>query len=155
MTYDDLKELHYILPMENLPSVLDHGLLSHQRARKFRPVSVADAEVQERRGTRRVPGGRPLHHYVNLYIHARNPMMFRLQQRHDELCILSVRKEIIRTPGVVVSDGNASSDYTRFADGTAGLSIVSADLVYARYWTSPDEIEQMRLKLAKRAMGCI
>lgn len=151
MTYDDLKELHYILPIDNLTSVLENGLLSHRRAQKLGAITIADAEVQERRRIKRVPGARPLHDYVNLYIHARNPMMFRLQARHDELCVLSVRKEVIRAPGVVVSDRNASSDYARFADGDAGLSIVSRDLVYAQYWTSSDEIEQMRRKSAKCA----
>ena len=39
-------------------------------------VSVAMPAVQDRRARKIVPGGRRLHGYANLYICARNPMMF-------------------------------------------------------------------------------
>jgi hypothetical protein len=71
--------------------------------------------IQERREKKIVPGGRPLQEYVNLYIHARNPMLYVLQSRHIDLCILRVSTEILDLPGVIITDSNASSDYARFA----------------------------------------
>ena len=68
MQRDELQELHYITPICNVPSILQHGLLSHVRAAKHKHSSVAMAEIQDRRSEVRVPGGRRLHEYVNLYI---------------------------------------------------------------------------------------
>lgn len=64
MTYDDLPELHYITPIENLLSIFEHGILSHSRAEDLDHQSVAMNEVQERRAKVKVPGGRRLHEYV-------------------------------------------------------------------------------------------
>ena len=67
----DVKELHYITPIENLPSILKYGILSHRRVEKLDHKSVAMADVQARRAAVRIPGGRPLHEYANLYFNAR------------------------------------------------------------------------------------
>lgn len=80
-----IRELHYITDMANVASMLERGLLSNRLARRVASghVSVADAEVQARRASKRVWVGRssrPLHEYVNLYVHARNAMLFILLQ---------------------------------------------------------------------------
>jgi len=63
----ELSELHYITAIDNVPSILQHGLLSHRRAARLTNRSVAMEEIQARRATVRVPGGERLHDYVNLY----------------------------------------------------------------------------------------
>lgn len=68
-------EFQCIMPMTNMPSVLKHGILSFERAKKIEHESVALEEAQEKRDARQVPGGLMLHQYANLYFHARNPMM--------------------------------------------------------------------------------
>jgi hypothetical protein len=151
MTYDDLPELHYITPIENLPSIFEHGILSHERADDIEHQSVAMDDVQERRAKVKVPGGRRLHEYVNLYFHARNPMMYKRRGEHKELCILRVRKDVIQRDGVVITDRNASSDYVRFADGERGLEIVDRERVYAKRWTHQNPMEQLRRKSIKCA----
>jgi len=55
-------EFHSIMPMENIPSVLEHGILSHERASKLPHASVAMDAIQERRDLKQVPGGLKLHH---------------------------------------------------------------------------------------------
>ena len=76
MERSDLSELHFICRIENLPSILELGILSHKRAAAIEHRSFAMPEVQSRRATVRVPDGtrygRPLHEYANLYIHARH-----------------------------------------------------------------------------------
>lgn len=42
-------ELHCIMPMVNIGSVMTHGILSHERAAKLPHRSVAMQPVQERR----------------------------------------------------------------------------------------------------------
>jgi len=149
MNRDDLKELHYITTIRNVPSILSKGILSHKLAKKINHNSVAMEVIQERRKNKIVPGGRPLQDYVNLYIYARNPMLYVLQSRHVDLCILRVSIEILDLPGVIITDRNASSDYARFAPAPKGLFIVDKDLTFAEYWTHPDPFEAMRRKSAK------
>jgi len=74
MNRTDLQELHYITPIANLPSIRQHGLLSHNRVKKLPSQSIAMPEIQERRERVQIPGGQPLHNYVNFYINARNPI---------------------------------------------------------------------------------
>lgn len=59
------------------------------------------AEIQDRRAVVRVPGGRPLHEYVNLYFHARNPMLYKRLPMHDSLCVLRVSTDVFDLPGAV------------------------------------------------------
>ena len=98
-----------------------------------------------------VPGGRPLHEYVNLYICARNPMMFKLKGEHGALCILRVSTDVLDLPDVVVTDRNAASEYVRFGPAPAALSLVDRELVFARYWVHGDLIEEWRRKSIKCA----
>ena len=107
MRREDLDELHYITAMENLPSIMTLGILSHRRAQKLPHMSVAMKEIQDRRAKVTVPGGRPLHDYANLYICARNPMMYLRHGAHLTLCVLRISTSVLDLPAVVVTDGNA------------------------------------------------
>jgi hypothetical protein len=150
MNRADLPELHYITPIENVPSILQHGILSHERAARLKHRSVAMQEVQDRRSKVVVPGAnRKLHSYANLYICARNPMLY-LRQR-ERICVLSIRTGVLDLPGVIITDGNAASSYVRFAPAPDGLTIVSRELTFAEYWTGVNQIEQWRMKVAKCA----
>jgi hypothetical protein len=154
---EELTELHYITPIANVPSILDQGILSHNRAQKVEHESVAMPEIQDLRAKVRVPGGRPLHDYVNLYIQARNPMMYKRKDYHEKLCILKISTDVLDLPGVVVSDGNASSNYIRFAGAPQGLEIVESELAFAEWWTHPDYFEMCRRRVARCAevlAGC-
>jgi len=151
MERHDLQELHYITPICNVPSILQHGLLSNVRAARHRPASVAMQEIQDRRARVAVPGGRRLHKYVNLYICARNPMLYKRLDQRDQLCVLSISPDVLDLANVVVTDGNASGDYVRFAAAPAGLAIVNRELTFAEYWTDPDVIQYYRKKSAKCA----
>jgi len=108
-------------------------------------------EIQDRRAVTRVPGGLPLHDYVNLFFDARNVMMWVRKAHHADLCVLVVRPDVLDLEGVVVTDGNASSVYTRFFAPAAGLRALDPNLVYAEDWTHPDQIEQHRRRSARSA----
>lgn len=152
MNRSDLSELHYITHVDNVCSIMEHGILCHRKARRLRHVSVALQDVQDRRANKKVPGGRPLHEYVNLYISARNPMLFKRRPQHQELCVLIVSPDVLDLPGVVITDGNAASGYTIFLPSPSGLRKVDKDLVYAEYWTASDiyrRWEKTRVKCAE------
>ena len=151
MERHELAELHYITPIANVPSILQLGILSHSRSKSVQHESVAMHEIQDRRAKVAVPGGRKLHDYVNLYICARNPMMYKRQAHHRELCVLRVRPDIIDLDRVVITDRNASSDYARFEAAPAGLRIVDLEMTFAEYWTDADQILEWKKKAAKCA----
>ncbi len=129
-------ELHCIMPMANLPSVMDHGILSYERAAKIQHQSVALQPVQDKRDQKQVPGGLKLHQYANLYFHARNPMMFKRRAEAPNLCVLRVSTEVLNLEGIVLSDQNAASDYARFLHPRQ-WRLLDFDAIYAIDWRHP------------------
>ena len=55
--------------------------------------------------------------------------------------MLKINTDVLDLPGVVITDGNAASDYVRFVNGSDGLRIVDKELAFADSWTHPDAIE--------------
>jgi len=78
-------------------------------------------------------------------------MLYKRGGQHEELCVLRVTSDVLDLPGVVVTSGNASSQYVRFGAGAAGLGIVDRDLTFAEFWIHQDPIEYFRRKSAKCA----
>jgi hypothetical protein len=68
MKRDEVKYLYFITVQTNVPSILAHGLLSHNRAKKLDQVDISMASVQDIRARKRVPGDLLLHDYAPLYI---------------------------------------------------------------------------------------
>jgi ssDNA thymidine ADP-ribosyltransferase, DarT len=126
-------ELHCIMPMTNIPSVMDRGILSYERAAKIQHHSVALQPVQDKRDQKQVPGGLKLHQYANLYFHARNPMLFKRQAEAPNLCVLRVSTRVLELEGTVVSDQNAASDYVRFLHPRQ-WKLLDFDAIYAMDW---------------------
>lgn len=142
----DLKHLHYITPIENIPSILKHGILCHNLARKLKPASIAMERVQERRKNRAIPNGGNLHDYANLYINARNPMMYLRRGCHRQICVLAIDKGVLDEQGVVVSDMNAAREIALFSPPDEGLEKLKVEEVFAERWTHSDPIVQSRHK---------
>jgi hypothetical protein len=153
LNFQDVKELHYITHIENISSICRHGIFSHKQAGGFSHVSVASRDVQERRAKKIIPGGLALHAYVNFYFDARNPMMYVLQAKHAELCILQIDPAVMNLPGAIVADRNASSDYARFFPCPGGLKYLNKDMIFAASWTHPnnqfEEWEHKSIKCAE------
>lgn len=142
MRIEDVSELHYITSIENIPSILQHGILSNRRAYGLQHASIANPSVQNLRERRMLPSGRALHEYANLYINARNPMMYYLRNGHENLCVLRVSPEVLHLPGVMVSDGNAAHNWTRFDPPSDGLKSIDEAALFAEYWTCPSDAIQ-------------
>lgn len=143
--------LYNIQAIDNIPSIMQSGLLSNERASRINHVSIAMNEVQARRELVRIPNGLKLHQYANLYFDPWNPMLSRKRSQNEEICILKIDRVVLDFEGVILSDKNASSDYAAFYGAKAGLENIDFDLVYARYWTDEDYYEQCRKKSIKCA----
>jgi hypothetical protein len=147
-------ELHYIIPIKNIRFVMCYGILSHEQASKLDHDDISLADVQDRRDKIQV-GEYKLHQYSNLYFCARNPMMYKRRNQSDGLCVLQINRRVLNNPEVVLSDRNAASDYAKFYKSPEGLRHIDFDLVFAEYWTDPDQFEERRKKSIKCAEALI
>ncbi len=146
MKRSEVKALYFITPIENLESILEHGIVCFHSAKKLVTKSIADPVIQERR-EKIIPGiNKKLHSFANLYFNPRNPMMYKRKNMHQELCVLHIDASILDETGVIISDGNASSAYTRFEPSPAGLKNIDIGYVFAKYWTSDDYFEGLQCK---------
>src|SRR6266566_6479741 len=153
MRREELDEPQYITPIVNVASILSRGILSHQFADKVPHESVAMQEVQDRRMNKIVPGtSKRLHDYTNIYICARNPMLFKRKDTHTEICVLRISTAVLDLDGVIVTDRNAAATIASFRPAVAGLALLDRDLVFADDWRHPgDELEYLKHRSIKCA----
>ncbi len=120
-----LRELYYITHLDNVPSILERGILSHaaieREAVAHRPVY--DRVIVYNRRERLAPDGRSLWEFANLYFQPRNPMLYRvlLESSRDEIVVLGVRRSVLDMPGIFVTTGNAASYYSEILPREEGL----------------------------------
>lgn len=130
--------LYNIMPIDNVRSVLQHGLLSYHNVDGIAHTSIAMNEVQTRREQKYVPGGLSLHDYANLYFHYWNPMLYKRKAENENICILRFSCEVLDLDGCVVSDRNAASPMARFYSPENGIPRLPYDKIYAEFWTHQD-----------------
>ena len=145
-----VQELHFITTVDNMTSILEHGILCRKRANALPHISIANEEVQNRRIGKKVPNGAELHDYANLYFDARNAMMY---TRRDvaNLIVLRVNPNVLDLPNVVISDGNAACGPTAFYPSPEGLAHLNSDKVYAQSWNCDDPWEKIERKRQRQA----
>jgi len=145
-----ITELHSIMPIANIPSVMAHGILSYKKAVSLHHEDVSMPAIQERRDNVQVPRGLKLHQYANLYFHARNPMLYKRKEQVESLCILRISTDVLKIKDAVITDQNASSNYVRFLPPTA-INQLQLDQIYAESWQHTDKIAYWRHKSQKCA----
>jgi hypothetical protein len=143
-----IRELHYITDIANVGSILDRGIYSHRLAarRVSSRVRIDDVEVQRRRAVKRVkiPGSsRALHDYANLYVNARNAMLFRLlNSGAGDLTVLAISPRALDREGVVVADRNAASGVAKFDAAPEGIQRLDEAAVFATWWNDSEDARQ-------------
>lgn len=155
-----LAELHYVTAIENLPSICEHGILSHDSAAALPHVDLSSQRMQERRKNKVVAYAgqerpRKLHSYANLFVHGRNSMLRFLCHAHGHhaLAVMAVSTDVLELAGVVMADQNAATNYVRFYSSPSGLLHLREDYVLARHWGDPaiDQIDYWRRKPRRSA----
>ena len=146
MRRDELAELQNIVHRDNLQSILQQGILSHDGVARLPHRSVADHSVQSRRaGITVPPTWRRLHTYANLYLNARNIMMYRvlcdLGWQHDQLCVLGVSTDVLDLAGVIVTDRNAAS-WPWWKTPDEALPLLDRPTIFAERWNHADDMEK-------------
>lgn len=153
-TVNIIDELYYIVPVETIPSITEHGILSNYQASNIHHCTVTMPEIQDRRESIQIPGGLKLHQYANLYFDARNPMMYRIldpKNNSDPICVLRVNAEVMKLDGVVITSQNAASGYVSFYSYPEGLQKLDFKLIHGRDWCHDSPIDYFRHKSVKCA----
>ena len=143
--------LYNIQAIDNIPSIIERGLLSHERAGDTDHTSIAMEDVQQRRNTVFIPNGMPLHKYANLYFSSWNPMLSARRNENENICILWVDSAVLDIEGAVISDRYASSEYAGFYSPMEGLQVIDFDMIYARSWMDDNRYEYLKKKSIKCA----
>ncbi len=140
----DIRNLYYITHINNLPSILEKGILSHERIEqeKVQSTRIYNADIVNSRKEKITPDQKSLWSYANLYFQPRNPMMYRVVHENGakDLVVVSVAKEILQTPGVFIADGNAANAPTQFYFPSNGLKILRQQwkIVQNEWWNTLD-----------------
>lgn len=127
-----IEYLYHLTSVDNLASIIEHGLLSHNRAyREGRePTDISLQSVNDRRGK--------WHDYAPLYFNPKNPMLYRRQYEYN-IAIIFFDRNLIFQNGVVFTDGNAAHGATKDFNDIREISKLDWQCIHAdRYNTFPD-----------------
>jgi hypothetical protein len=119
--------------IDNLASILRHGLLAHNNP--FQKVDISNSQVNRRRAANEPVYGRPIHDYVPFYFNARNAMLYASQKNFgDAVILLGFNLRLIEKSGIVVTNGNASCNDTLFSGETSYLDNLDWQRVFSHSW---------------------
>jgi len=139
-----MKNLYYITHIDNVPSILERGILSHERIKaeniKFTPIY--DEQIVENRHRRQTPDGNTLWDFANLFFQPRNAMLYRVlhEKSADDIAVLAVLQDILNRPDIFISTGNAAhslSDILPASEGRKVISQIKKD-TDKEYWKEED-----------------
>lgn len=140
----EIASLFYITHVENLPSIIRHGILSHAQvtARNIPFTAIYDAAIVSNRKDKLTPTGQSLWGYANVYLQPRNPMMYRVVHEcgRKNLAVVAVRAEVLKGREVLLTDGNAASGPTQFFPVAEGMKALRDQwsVIQAEYWRPDD-----------------
>lgn len=140
----EIKSLYYLTHVENLPSILTHGILSHRLVedRAVSYTSIYDVSIVGNRKAKIAPDGHSLWDFANLYFRPRNPMLYRVvhEKSEKEIAVVVVQSHVMESPGVFLTNGNAASAATDFFPYKEGLKAVAAiwDTITSEWWSTAD-----------------
>lgn len=120
-----INSLWYITTIENLKSILFHGILCRNvcQERKLGFADISDLSIQKRRTE--------FHSYVPLFFAHNTPMLYRVvKEKGEEIVLLEINRGIMLARGVKFSDGNIASGETQIFDNLDDLEQLNWKVIY-------------------------
>lgn len=124
------RPLYYMTHIDNLPSILQHGILSGNmvRSRGISAARIDNRGVQDLRdrvtfvllGKRRA-----LHDFAPLYFTVRTPMLYSRGHLQDRIVYVEVEAAVLDLPGALICDGNAASQGLRKDGGSVDVIVAT------------------------------
>lgn len=126
----------HLTHVDNLASIFlgGHGILCKNELAKQQVNYCNHAldSAQQRRKVKRV-NGQMVHDYVPTFVTQRNPMMFCLRGKSDQLVWLKINLSKLNADDCVTSRYNLAANQTRFAAGLRP-DILDWRVIQATYW---------------------
>lgn len=146
MAKRSVKGLYYITHINNLPSILRNGILSHRQVEKqgVQFTRIYNPEIVANREARTTPDGKSLWDYANVYFQPRNPMLYKVITETSEkkdIVIIGVTPQVVDTEGAFISLGNAASLLSPILDVNEGLQAINDEywpIINSDWWKSED-----------------
>lgn len=145
MNQFNIKNLYYITHIDNIPSILEQGILSHNEIENnhINYAAIYDKEIVKNRQHKTTPDQQSLWNYANLYFQPRNPMMYRVIHETDKnnIAVIAIKSSILSESGIIISDGNAASNSTNFYQNLSeGKKILRENwkIIQSEYWKEED-----------------
>lgn len=121
-----VKHLYYLSPVNNIPSILEHGVMSKMAVETLEiPYDdYSDQTVQTIRERK------SLHEYVPLFFNTRNAMTFRYQKEKRDFAILRLNSDLVTHYDCLVSDRIAAcSDAEIYTLSEPALKKINIEVV--------------------------
>ena len=133
-----MSPLYHMTHKSNITNILEHGLVSHNRAHRAKLVrsDISLSEAQARRGH--------LHDHVPLYFNPRNTMLYRRKNIESEIVMIAINPLILFTCSMI-TNGNGASPYSTLYTTTEAhhlkraLESLEWDIIMAEKWYDEDE----------------
>lgn len=141
-----LRGLYYITHVDNLPSILEKGILSHRKVEEegIKYTPIYDSDIVMNRRDRKLPDGRNLWDFANLYFQPRNAMLYRViffsGIRIEDIIIIGLKRSILNRNDIFVTTGNAASPYTEFISSKDARKYIKSIVEKTdKEWWSPED----------------
>lgn len=140
--HSTIRELYYITHVDNVPSIMKRGILSHKKVltENIDYTKIYNEEIVSNRKKIDVGDGRNLWDFTNLYFNVRNPMLYKVicDRPVENIAVIGVPRNVLNLPGVLVSDGNAASSYSTMCTPNRTILSRIAKQTDRRWWNMFD-----------------
>ncbi|SMN10900.1 ADP-ribose 1''-phosphate phophatase related protein [uncultured Candidatus Thioglobus sp.] len=150
----EINNLYYICHIDNLQSILENGLLSHNKIQTLSPKIIYDESIISRRKDIKPnpEKNETLWDFSNLYFNARNAMLYRVIHEQDlkNIVIIQFNKSVLdyakRCNGYI-SIGNAAHSESYFSEITKGLKDLKKIWSFwnKEYWSESDGSKRLMM----------
>jgi O-acetyl-ADP-ribose deacetylase (regulator of RNase III) len=124
----EVNNLYYICHIDNVKSILENGLLSHNKVQVLSPKTIYDNDIIDRRNNIQPnpDNNISLWDFANLYFNVRNAMLYRVLHENGvkNIVIITFKKSVLdyaRNHTSYISIGNAAHSGSSFVDIESGL----------------------------------
>lgn len=153
MLAPNIRALYYITHIDNLPSILSRGILSHARVRTegIQDTTIYLPHLVSKRRERYTSDGKSLWHYANLFFQPRNPMLYNVikSKGKQNLAVLRVSNTALQRQGIFITDGIASNKLTQIYSKSEGLAGLQAQqqMLQSHSWISWNYSDRVKRQL--------
>ncbi len=135
--------IYHMSHIDNVASILKHGLLPHGNGLAKRDISNRD--VNARRARVEPVYGQPIHSYVPFYFNPKNAMLYARKDIQQDIVLFVFDRGLIAEADTLFTDGNAATATTRFFNNLQDLSQLSWACLHASSWNSYPDGRRVRM----------